>query len=194
MSADGTAGAAGGLLDFDDATRQAYNKAYWASFSPIIGQTFDRTQNPNASTKDLTDKAIQLAGRGYKIDVFIMIGGMDPYVAMRERKDWYGIASETALGETPPDNLSPSLGGSINRGSIKVSYDIADFPPFPVAPVKPPVPGRSPVGPLLSGKVHQANFPESGQFSDGALITVGGVPFKLDHKSIFSPAFWIEQP
>lgn len=176
-----------GLLDFDPVARSTFNAAYWASYPPIITSTFD--PNSKVDFETLKTKAIAFTQQGYKIDVFVMLMKQDPYITMRERADWLGFASVPALGEAPV-TLTPGLGGPSNAGSIKVSYDVADYPPFPV-PVAPVVAGRSPVGSLLTGKTHLANMPESSTYHNGDRATFAGVTFTFSFPGIFSPPLWI---
>lgn len=182
------AGAAGGLLDFDLATQQAFNAAYWASFPPAIRQTFSPENEEPYETRKA--KALAFAQQGYKLDTFIMLMKQDPYITMRLLQQ-FGFSSVPALGEEPV-TLPPSLGGPSNAGSIKVSLNLADYPPYPV-PVVPPASARMPVGPLLTGKTYVALMPESHVFANGESVQFGDKKYVFSFPSIFAPPLWILQ-
>ncbi len=183
------AGAAGGLLDFDLATQHAFNSAYWMSFPPIIRSTFDPASEEAYEARKA--KAVAFSQQGYKIDTFIMLMKQDPYVTMRLLQQM-GFKSVPALGEEPV-TLPPSLGGPSSAGSIKISLDLADYPPYPV-PVVPPTAARSPLGPLLTGSQFIALMPESHTYANGESATFEGKRYTFSFPSIFGQPLWILQP
>lgn len=186
------AGAAGGLLDFDLATQKAFDGAYWLSFPKPIRDTFNPLTNPNEPFDNLKDKALAFSQQGFKIDVYIMLMRMDPYIIMRQRQD-LGFSSVPAVGEMPV-TLPPSLGGPTNAGSIKVSVNLADYPAYPEPQVPTPTnPTRSPIGPLLTGKTYLALMPESSSYHNGDSVNVNGKVYKLQFPNIFAPPYWIQQ-
>lgn len=186
MSGDATGAA--GLLDFDAATQQTFNAAFWASYPPIIGKTFNAATAGNTPPATLAAKAIAFAQQGYKLHTYIMVKQQDPYITMRLLAE-LGFASVPAVGELA-EPLAPTLGGETNAGSFKVSLKLEDYPPYPV-PVAPPVAGRSPVGALLTGKTHLANMPESSTYHNGDRATFSGATYTFNFPGIFSPPLWI---
>jgi hypothetical protein len=152
----------------------AFNAAYWAHQAPDV-----RALKDVADPSERAQRAASLAMQGLQIDVPIMAWGFDPYLTMKMRRDygftWVPTATQprvtiapglSAPGATPydPDHPIP--------GSIKVSLDLADYPPFdPPAPVTPaPTPNASPVGDQSIGNIYRAQSwdtsPDGAQFAD----------------------------
>jgi hypothetical protein len=111
-------------------------------------------------------RGIELAIKGFKIDVPIMLWGWDPYKVMKLRIDYGYTWVPNAL--QPPVGAAPGLTGpgiipydpnNPPGGAIKVSLDLKDYPPFdPPAPATPP-PGVSfapldPVGVQSVGRLY----------------------------------------
>jgi hypothetical protein len=128
-------------------TQEQFNAAYWAS-QPMEIQTLHNSGNP---ALNLTAEYGRLATTGFVIDKTIMIDGMDPWKVMNLRA-FYGFTwVPNAL--QPPVQLAPGLGmpGAVTYdarnpppGSIKVSTDLADYPPF-LKPVPVPGPSTTPI-------------------------------------------------
>jgi len=125
----------------------AFNQAYWLSKAPEVRTAFD----VNKTEQEQRDAAAHdLMKRGYIIDREIMIWAQDPYKIMATREfygyTWVPNAAQPAtwaqVGGAPYDPKNPPA------GSITVSTNIADYPPF--IPPAPPAPApTSYVGPLI---------------------------------------------
>lgn len=132
------------------ATNKAeFESAYWASQKPEVAALHSMERGPARE-----QRAIELAIKGFAIDVPIMVWDQDAYYQMLIRVQ-YGFTWVPAMLQpnisAAPGNDDP---GIVNRydpkhppaGSIKVSLDLDDYPPF----VRPPVvvaPTFNPVGP-----------------------------------------------
>lgn len=139
---------------------------YWAS-QPTAVQALRAL--PDASNERYA-KAEALAKDGFKIDVPIMVFGWDAFKVMKMRQDygytWVPSALQENIqiapgllmhGTKPYDPNSPP------SGSIKVSTEAKDFPPFE-KPVEQKV-ADSPVGPQSIGNLY---------------LTVAGDKFPVD--------------
>lgn len=115
------------------------------------------------------EKAYALALSGELIDVAIDAWGWDPYTIMGMRKDqgWTWIPSALQ----PPVPLGPGINfpglpaydaAHPPAGTIKVSIDPADYPPYEKAPAPVPV-NMNLVGILAYGNVY---FPGPGAHAD----------------------------
>jgi len=165
-----------------------FNALYYASKPPAV-----------AALKDIGDDgkrvaaANALAIQGYVIDLQIDGLGDDPFWYMTFRKEngytWWPSALQPPISElpglagfpgvTPYDPLHPP------PGSIKVSIDPADYPPFnpPKPVVPPPAETASPVGPLCMGSTTiYAEMPWD-HYPDGSVTGQGGVP--SDSRGVF---------
>lgn len=91
--------------------------------------------------------AMILAEQGFLIDNSIMVWGWDPFKIMEARVQ-YGYTSVPAAMQPNVVNAPGVNGGTGNTGSIKVSLDFDDYPPFVATAVanpggtKPDVPGN----------------------------------------------------
>jgi hypothetical protein len=156
-----------------DTTQQQFDQAYWASQPPEVQALpgiSDSTQRAG--------KAATLATNGFTIDVPIMVWGWDAYLVMTMRVQFGYTWVPSAL--QPPVTIAPGLGqpGVIAYdplhpppGSIKVSTNIQDFPPFnPPAPPTPQTPaGGDPVGLQAIGNIYLSVPGDS--YQDGAKFT-----------------------
>lgn len=123
-------------------------------------------------------RAAELATKGFTIDVPIMVWQWDPYLVMKMRKD-YGYTWVPAALQ-PNVSIAPNVSqpGTVAydpdhapAGSIKVSTDPADFPPF-VMPVHLNVeqPTTDLVGPQSVGSLYLTvvgdSSPDGKDFTD----------------------------
>jgi hypothetical protein len=140
-------------------TEAAFDAVYWAHQPPAIqalAQIQDFTQR--------STQAMTLATQGYTIDVPIMVWGWDPYLVMSQRIAYgYTWVPSALMG---PITLAPGVSqpgaaaydpNNPASGSIKVSLNPADYPPYnpPPVPVV-PVPATSLVGVTLGSGFWQA--------------------------------------
>lgn len=132
-------------------TQQIFDNAYWAAQEPEV-QALRTITDPDARAA----QASALAMKGFTIDVPIMVWGWDPYLVMTMRTQfgytWVPSALQQPIAEAPGavqpgvvsyDPLHPP------PGSIKVSVNLADYPP--VAPPPAPV-VAAPVTELVGGQ------------------------------------------
>ena len=140
-----------------ESTQQAFDAAYWASQPPEV-QALE--------TMDAADRATQaaaLATAGYIIDVPIMVWGWDPYLVMTEREQfgytWVPSALQPPIAIAPgmsEQGVTPYNPNQPPPGSIHVSTNIADYPPYQApavpAPVSPTI--TDPVGIQTSGNIY----------------------------------------
>ena len=156
-----------------------FNPAYWAHFSPEI-QTLNDHAKWDSDPIGRLGAAITLAMHGNVIDKWIMADGNDPFVTMQERIS-YGFTWVHSILQAPV-TVAPGLGlpgsepynaAAVPPGSIKVSIDLDDYPPF-VAPVAPPPPTmnseNTPVGFNLGGRYYSCNPPNE-PTPNGTVIT-----------------------
>lgn len=139
--------------------QKEFDAAYWASQPPELRARLD----DDLQRAGL--RAVQLAAKGFIVDVPIMVWGWDPYLTMKLRSDfgytWVPSALQPPPGNAPGAPIS-ATGIAYDPlkpppGSIRVSLDPKDYPPFD--PPKPPVVLRvdqSPVGPQNLGTTYYA--------------------------------------
>jgi len=154
-------------------TQQLFDQAYWVSQPPEIQalETIDPSQR--------AAQAAELAASGFIIDVPIMVWGWDPYLVMTMRAQYGFTWVPSAL--QPPVTIAPGLSetgvapynpSDPPPGSIKVSTNIADYPPFAVPPPPAtPTPAPSdPVGVQTIGNIYTPvpgdNYPNGATFTD----------------------------
>jgi len=131
------------------------NEIYWASQPPEV-----RAINQEHDVTVRARLAEELAKAGFKIDVPIMVWQWDAFKVMQLRKAYGYTWVPSALmpniqiapglishGSTPYDPNSPP------SGSIKVSTDAIDYPPYDKPPVVTPAPS-SPVGVQSIGNLY----------------------------------------
>ncbi len=133
-----------------------FNKTYWAAQPLPVRQLQNLADDKRLAT------ATTLAQNGYRIDVMIHIWGWSPFKMMLMRVNygytWVPSALQAnisiapglgAPGATPYDPNNPPA------GSIKVSLDLDDYPPFdPPAPVVTPGTPSGGVGALNFGNIY----------------------------------------
>ncbi len=152
---------------------QQFDAAYWASQPPEV-QALQTIADPDQRAT----QAAALATNGFTIDVPIMVWGWDPYLMMTLRAQFGYTWVPSAL--QPPVTIAPGLAqpGVVAYdplhpppGSIKVSTNIADYPPFnPPAQPTPQTPsGDDPVGLQSIGTIYLSVPGET--YSDGAIFT-----------------------
>jgi len=157
------------LVDFD--------KIYWLSQPPEV-RALEVNTTPDQDIR--MGRGIELAIKGFKIDVPIMLWGWDPYKVMKLRMDYGYTWVPSAL--QPPVSAAPGLTGpgitpydpaNPPGGSIKVSIDPKDYPPFdpPVTVERPTVAvGPGPVGMNSVGNLFYSvpgeTFLDGQKFSD----------------------------
>lgn len=129
------------LWGINDSVWKPLEDARWLSV-PTAQQTL-RAIAPGSTDREVAAKALAL--QGYIIDVPIDVWGWVVWAVMTERENfgytWVPSALQPALINTPGNNLpgqAPYDPDHPPVGSIKVSTNIADYPPF--APPPPPVP------------------------------------------------------
>jgi hypothetical protein len=150
--------------------QETFNAAYRAAQPPDVQALLDI---PNTADGSADNKraaiAIDLAQKGRIIFVETMVLGFDPWSTMSLlKRDGYTWAPNMLQ---PPVRVAPGIdqqGGPGNydpanppAGSIKVSTDLADYPPYtPPAPVPLPPHITSYVGGLNAGNVYYAPYPD----------------------------------
>ncbi len=155
-------------------TQQQFDQAYWASQPPQVQGL------PGIANQELrANTAAELATTGFTIDVPIMVWGWDAYLVMTMRAQfgytWVPSALQPPVSIAPGDTtpgvvaynpLNPPL------GSILVSTNILDYPPF--IPVQVPTPepsvGTDPVGLQSIGNIYLSvrgeTYPNGAEFID----------------------------
>jgi hypothetical protein len=157
-----------------DSIQSEFDKAYWAAQPPeprglaAIDDFDQRTQ-----------RAADLAAKGFTVDVPIMVWAWDPYLVMKYRQDYGYTWVPSAL--QPNVSVAPGVTqpGAASYdpthpppGSIRVSTNIADYPPFdPPAPApQPPPPNGDPVGIQSLGTLYLSvpgeAYPDGAKFAD----------------------------
>jgi hypothetical protein len=150
----------------------AFDAAYWAHQPPEVRELRDMTD-----ANQRLSRASDLAMKGFTIDVPIMAWAFDPYYTMRLRRDYGFTWVPSAL--QPPVSIAPSLTmpgtapydpNAAPPGSIKVSLDPADYPPFnpPAPPAPAPVQSGSPVGDQSVGNIYHGQAWDSAP--DGTVV------------------------
>jgi len=166
-----------------------FNGAYFLSQPPEI-QALIRMNSPayamppgapgtNADQSTIGSTAATLAQKGFAVDVPIMVWGWDPYLTMSLRQSAGYTWVPTAL--QAPMMVAPNLPGfgtlpaydpnNPPAGSIKVSLNLADYPPFdPPAPAVPVPVVTDPVGLQSVGNLYLSvvgdAYPDGAQYSD----------------------------
>lgn len=156
-----------------DGVQTAFDKAYWASQPPEL-QALPAIDDMSQRTL----RAAALAAKGFIVDVPIMVWSWDPYLVMTMRANygytWVPSALQpniaVAPGVTQPGTASydPSHPPG---GSIKVSTNIADYPPFNVPAPSPQAAGDGdPVGVQSIGTLYLSTVgdasPDGAKFTD----------------------------
>lgn len=169
---------------------------YWTAKPPAV-QNLRDMMDDNGQREAL---ATQLMAQGYAIDVPIEVWNWDPFTTMSWRLQ-YGYTWVPAAGQ-PNIPIAPGLSepgqppydpANPPAGSIKVSINPVDYPPYvvPVAPVAPA--SKSLVGPVYNDgnpSDHIALMPASAQYRDGQTVSVNGQTYLFVYPSIFSQPIW----
>jgi hypothetical protein len=121
-------------------TQAAFDAAYWASFPPAVAalqsMQVDVEISP-APPNGRTQTAINLAKQGFVIDTETMVYGWGPYLMMSDRQA-FGFTWVPSLLQAPP-TIAPGVNdpgvaaynpNNPPAGSIKVSTNLADYPPY----------------------------------------------------------------
>ena len=156
-----------------DSQQQEFDQAYWASQPPEV-RALPSIEDQDGRAK----RAADLATKGFVIDVPIMVWSWDAYLVMKLRADfgytWVPAALQTPVtiapglstpGTVPYDAAHPPA------GSIRVSLNLTDYPPFnPTTPTPSPAANNDPVGPQAVGVLYNSvpgeNFPDGAKFTD----------------------------
>jgi hypothetical protein len=163
---------------------QQFNDAYWASKAPEVQAL--RNAGPERA-----NMAAELSGKGFTIDVDIMVWGWSPWLVMTARQQ-YGLPwvpsysqpnIESALSKAPTDMTHPW------PGSIPTSTNLADYPPF-VPPPAPVVPSHDAVG--APGAFGEGTFSVDvqGAFVNGRPIFKAGDVIPHDGQ----PLYYVARP
>jgi hypothetical protein len=156
-----------------DNTQQQFDQAYWA-FEPPEIQALPGIADPDQRAS----RAAELATKGFTIDVPIMVWGWDAYLVMKMRSDFGYSWVPSAL--QPPVTIAPGLAqpGFVSYdplrpppGSIHVSTNVQDYPPFNPPPQATPqtLAGSDPVGLQSLGAIYLSIPGET--YQDGAKFT-----------------------
>lgn len=155
-------------------------------------KTYDAAQRPSVqallrlapASVQRSAEAFQLAKSGTVIDYAIDVNGMDPFKVMTARKSagltWVPSALQQPLGQVPGiafPGIAPEPGQTVYdpssppAGSIKVSLDSDDYPPYGGdAPTTPPAVITSPVGINEGGGIYSATTLARTMFDAGELV------------------------
>jgi hypothetical protein len=155
-------------------TQQQFDQIYWASQPPEVQSL------PGVASQDQrAARAAELATKGFTVDVPIMVWGWDAYLVMTMRSQFGYTWVPSAL--QPPITIAPGIAqpGVVPYdpmhappGSIKVSTNPEDYPPFVVpAQPQPQTPaGEDPVGLQSIGTLYLSipgeTFPDGAKFVD----------------------------
>jgi hypothetical protein len=157
-----------------DTTQQQFDQAYWASQPPEV-QALQGMADPDQRA----NQAAELATKGFTIDVPIMVWAWDAYLVMTMRAQYGYTWVPSAL--QPPVSSAPGVAqpGVVAynaldppAGSIKVSTNIQDYPPFnpPPQPAPQTPSGSDPVGLLSIGNIYLSvpgeTYPDGATFTD----------------------------
>ena len=178
---------------FDDVTVVTFGRAYVLSKDPRIQALFvgdlgqiaigsDGSSTPTTGLSGATryQMAYNLAQQGLIIDDDVDAMGADPYITMFIRQQ-YGYAWVPSMLQA---NVEGVTTGPTPPGSITVSTNIAEFPPFvPVPPVPPPSNGPL-VGAFAAGRLWFATEVAIQMYNAGTL-KVGGQTSQGGHTYTF---------
>ncbi len=162
-----------------DNTQQQFNDAYRAYLPPEARELMDMSYELLPDRDAKANRAADLAQKGFTIDVPIMVWGWDPYLVMQLRVQFGYTWVPSAL--QPQVAVPPGLPGFGNlpaydplhppAGSIRVSLNVADYPPFdpPPPPAAQATPPEDPVGLQSVAALYLAVPGET--YQDGAKFT-----------------------
>lgn len=175
------------LWGVDLSVTAPFDKAYWLAQPPDV-QALQGISDETA--RETQAKVLALAGR--KIDVPIMVWLWDPYLTMLQRQNfgytWVPSGLQPNIPVVPGAVLPGFPSYDPNNppaGSIIVSTNIADYPPYAVAP--PPVPDSALpiVGPLIFDNIYAygpgvwttAPGPKTWNVIQGQIVNQDGVNY-----------------
>lgn len=178
---------------------QVFNAAYFAAQPPAVQAVL---RMPTGSAAEITARqqaAIAAAKLGYLIDSEIGGFGWSAYGVML-RYQQYGYVSVNNILQ--PDTLPPGISwvpGSVlgpyvpnAPGSIKVSRNLADYPPFAPAPVPVPVTVQPYLGALLPGQSNE--YYTDDQEQNGFVVTTSAGTFVKFRQVVAGPfGPWVVQ-
>ncbi|HLH00949.1 MAG TPA: hypothetical protein VKX49_31885 [Bryobacteraceae bacterium] len=160
-----------------------FDQAYRAAQPPEVRALMDMPADSAEAISARVTRGAALAAKGYTIDAPIMIYAWDAYLAMTERQNagmaWVPSALQPGLGmpggysmpglDTPGLQPYPT---TPPPGSIKVSTNTSDYPPFdpPTSPAPVPAGNSDPVGPQSLGTLYLST-PAGNSYPDGAMYT-----------------------
>ena len=149
-----------------------FDRAYWASQPPEI-----RALPGMADPDQRASRAAELAANGFTVDVPIMVWGWDAYLVMKMRSDygytWVPSALQPAVTIAPGlllPGVVPYEPAHPPAGSIRVSINVHDYPPFdPAPPTRTPA-GDNPVGLQSIGNLYLSvagdNYEDQAKYTD----------------------------
>jgi len=157
-----------------DNTQTVFDQAYWASQPPEVQALMGISDQGQRAAQ-----AAQLATQGFTIDVPIMVWGWDPYLVMSMRASygytWVPSALQPAVAMAPGISIPGAMPydpANPPAGSIRVSTNIPDYPPFTPQsqPAPPTPPGNDPVGAQSVGALYLSVpgdiYPDGAQYTD----------------------------
>jgi len=180
-----------------DSIQTQFDQAYLAAQQPELQALMNMAADSSNAIELRVARGAALAGKGYTIDAPIMVYGWDAYLAMTERQNmgltWVPSALQAGLG-SPGGIAEPGLAAQPGQtaydpnspppGSIKVSTNLADYPPFdpPAPPAPAPAANTDPVGPQSVGSLYLCT-PAGFSYPDGATVAEARGTF-LKHVTI----------
>ena len=166
-------------------------------------------RNMDTTTADRGMLAVELANQGHIIDVPIMVFGWDPQTVMGIRiadgMTWVPSALQPNIGfQVPGGPTNPPFvpydPNTRPLGSIKVSDDPADYPPFDPPLPPPPAPSTNIVGAKLFGNVYGTGpgamkDSKTPAVTDGEQVQQGGIEFTAHVGfGMMGPSIYFTQP
>lgn len=166
--------------------QQVFNAAYWAHQAPEVAGLMNI---PDETAR--IGRAVELATKGFVIDLPVMGWGWDPYIVMAMRKatgyTWVPSLLQAPILVTPGNHMltlpdyDPQ---SPPAGSIRVSVDLADYPAY-VAPIPAKPADSNAQSPVGDHNVANLYFVKPWDTNpDGATVTDARGKFK---KHIMNP-------
>jgi len=165
-------------------TQNQFDAAYRSAQPPEVRTLMDMPSDSLEAVQLRVTRGAALAAKGYTIDAPIMVYGWDPYLCMTERANlgltWVPSALQLGLGQpggVAEPGLVPQPGQTAYdprnppAGSIKVSTNLDDYPPFdPPTPPAAPAVITDPVGAQSFGNLYYST-PVGNSYPDGATFT-----------------------
>lgn len=158
-----------------DSVQTEFDKVYWAAQPPEL-RALPAVEDYNQRVS----RAGNLAAKGFTVDVPIMVYDWDPYLVMKIRQDsgftWVPSALQPNISVAPGISQPNAVSYDPTHppaGSIKVSINIADYPPIdPPAPATPQQQAANgdPVGIQSLGTLYLSvpgeSYPDGAKFTD----------------------------